>query len=57
MVFWAQKNSVLRIRLKDDKFTAEYDGRRYSFCGDECCHEFMHDPKKYIATAEVQRIE
>jgi YHS domain-containing protein len=51
MTFTAKKDPVCGVKIKDNKITTEYKGKRYSFCSEECCNRFVHAPKKYIVTA------
>ena len=41
--------ACLHVKVKDTTPRAEYEGRRYYFCSDECRERFLKEPGKYAA--------
>lgn len=36
-------------RKANPKYTADYNGKRYAFCSQDCVNDFNKDPEKYLA--------
>jgi YHS domain-containing protein len=40
------------VKVKDTTPKAEYQGKTYYFCSEECCAAFLKKPGKYLSKAE-----
>jgi P-type Cu+ transporter len=41
----------MKVDEKESEFHTQFDGRRYSFCSEDCKLEFEADPGGYLETA------
>ena len=41
----------MRVDEKKSEFQAQFAGRKYSFCSEECRAEFEADPNEYVEVA------
>ena len=41
----------MKIDDKKPEYQAQFAGRKYNFCSDECRKEFEQNPEEYVQTA------